>query len=100
MESVILKAYKIYPNLANVLSGLTYPSEQPLEEEEAFQAKKDVYTFLFFGRSSVWPPGDGGKLVLTADEEGGLEPTYPYVQQLLRYDAESFLHSMDTPFED
>ncbi|KAJ3829116.1 Golgi CORVET complex core vacuolar protein 8-domain-containing protein [Lentinula raphanica] len=100
MEPVILNAYKIYPYLANILSGLTYPSEQPLEEEEALQAKKDVYTFLFFGRSSVWPPGDGGKLVLTADEEGGLEPTYPYVQQLLRYDAESFLHSLDIAFED
>ncbi|KAJ3735742.1 Golgi CORVET complex core vacuolar protein 8-domain-containing protein [Lentinula guzmanii] len=100
MESVILNAYKIYPYLANILSGLIYPSEQPLEEEEALQAKKDVYTFLFFGRSSVWPPGDGGNLVLTADEEGGLEPTYPYVQQLLRYDAESFLHSLDIAFED
>ncbi|KAJ4483375.1 Golgi CORVET complex core vacuolar protein 8-domain-containing protein, partial [Lentinula aciculospora] len=100
MEPVILNAYKIYPYLANILSGLTYPSEQPLEEEEALQAKKAVYTFLFFGRSSVWPEGEGGKLVLTADEEGGLEPTYPYVQQLLRYDAESFLHSLDIAFED
>ncbi|KIK67347.1 hypothetical protein GYMLUDRAFT_37447 [Collybiopsis luxurians FD-317 M1] len=100
MEPIILNAYKIYPYLANVLSGLTYPSEQPLEEKEALQAKKDVYTFLFFGRSNVWPPGDGGKLVLTADEEGGVEPTYPYVQQLLRYDAESFLHSLDIAFED
>ncbi|KAH7874770.1 Golgi CORVET complex core vacuolar protein 8-domain-containing protein [Lentinula edodes] len=100
MEPVILNAYKIYPYLANILSGLTYPSEQPLGEEEALQAKRDVYTFLFFGRSSVWPEGGGGKLVLTADEEGGLEPTYPYVQQLLRYDAESFLHSLDIAFED
>lgn len=101
MEPVILNAYKIYPYLANILSGLTYPSEQPLDAQEALKAKKDVYTFLFFGRSSVWPQeGEGGKLVLTADEEGGLEPTYPYVQQLLRYDAESFLHSLDIAFED
>ncbi|KAF9062114.1 Golgi CORVET complex core vacuolar protein 8-domain-containing protein [Rhodocollybia butyracea] len=100
MEPVILNAYKIYPYLANILSGLTYPSEQPLSEEEALAAKKAVYTFLFFGRSSVWPEGQGGKLVLTADEDGGPEPTYPYVQQLLRYDAESFLHSLDIAFED
>ncbi|KAF9065515.1 Golgi CORVET complex core vacuolar protein 8-domain-containing protein [Rhodocollybia butyracea] len=84
MEPVILNAYKIYPYLANILSGLTYPSEQPLSEEEALAAKKAVYTFLFFGRSSVWPEGKGGKLVLTADEDDGPEPTYPYVQQLLR----------------
>ncbi|KDR75858.1 hypothetical protein GALMADRAFT_97807 [Galerina marginata CBS 339.88] len=100
MESTIMNAYKIYPYLANVLSGLTYPSEEPLSEDEAFQAKRDVYTFLFFGRSSAWPPGDGGKLVLTSDEEGGVEPTYPYARQLLLFDSESFLHSLDIAFED
>ncbi|KAJ7096273.1 Golgi CORVET complex core vacuolar protein 8-domain-containing protein [Mycena epipterygia] len=100
MESVILDAYKIYPYLANCLSGLSYPSEEPLPEEEAAQAKKDVYTFLFFGRSSMWPLGEGGKLVLTSDEEGAVEPTYPYARLLLRFDSESFLHSLDIAFED
>ncbi|KAJ6499255.1 Golgi CORVET complex core vacuolar protein 8-domain-containing protein [Mycena sanguinolenta] len=100
MEQVILDAYKIYPYLANCLSGLSYPSEEPLPEEEAMQAKKDVYTFLFFGRSSMWPPGDGGKLVLTSDEEGAVEPTYPYARLLLHFDSESFLHSLDIAFED
>ena len=100
MESVILNAYKIYPYLSNILSGLSYPSEEPLAADEAFRAKKDVYTFLFFGRSSVWPPGEGAKLVLTSDEDGGIEPTYPYARQLLRFDAESFLHSLDIAFED
>ncbi|KAJ7346672.1 lateendosome to vacuole transport-family protein [Mycena albidolilacea] len=100
MESVILDAYKIYPYLANCLTGLSYPSEEPLPEEEALQAKKDVYTFLFFGRSSMWPPGDGGKLVLTSDEEGAVEPTYPYARLLLHFDSESFLHSLDIAFED
>ncbi|KAJ7072283.1 Golgi CORVET complex core vacuolar protein 8-domain-containing protein [Mycena amicta] len=100
MESMILDAYKIYPYLANCLSGLSYPSEEPLPEDEAQQAKKDVYTFLFFGRSSMWPPGEGGKLVLTCDEEGTAEPTYPYARLLLRFDSESFLHSVDIAFED
>lgn len=100
MENNSVNAYKIYPYLAHVLSGLTYPSEEPLVDDEAFQAKKDVYTFLFFGRSSVWPTGDGGKLVLTSDEDGGVEPTYPYARLLLRFDAESFLHSLDIAFED
>ncbi|KAJ6586971.1 Golgi CORVET complex core vacuolar protein 8-domain-containing protein [Mycena vulgaris] len=100
MESVIVDAYKIYPYLANCLSGLSYPSGEPLPEEEASQAKKDVYTFLFFGRSSMWPPGEGTKLVLTSDEEGAVEPTYPYARLLLRFDSESFLHSLDIAFED
>lgn len=100
LEPTILNSYKVYPYLSHVLSGLTYPSGEPLPENEAFQAKKDIYTFLFYGRSSIWPPGEGGKLILTSDEEGGIEPTYPYIRQLLQWDAESFLHSLDIAFED
>ncbi len=100
IEPVVLNAYKIYPYLSDVLTGLTYPSEEPIPEDEALQAKNDVYTFIFFGRSSVWPIGEGGKLVLTSDEENGVEPTYPYARLLLRYDAEAFLHTLDLAFED
>ncbi|KAI0267108.1 Golgi CORVET complex core vacuolar protein 8-domain-containing protein [Gloeopeniophorella convolvens] len=100
LEPVIVNAYKVYPYLADVLSGLTYPSEEPLDEDEATEAKRDLYTFLFHGRSSTWPRGDGGKLVLTAEEDGGLEPTYPYCRLLLRFDAEAFLHALDLAFED
>jgi vacuolar protein sorting-associated protein 8 len=99
LEPIVINAYKVYPYLADILAGLTYPSEEPLDADEGFQAKKDVYTFLFFGHSSVWPIG-GGRLVLTSDEEGGVEPTYPYARLLLRFDAESFLHSLDIAFED
>ena len=100
IEPYVINAYKIYPYLSDVLTGMTYPSEQPLSDEEARQAKQDIYTFLFFGRSSVWPEGEGGELVLTSDEEGGVEPTYPYLRLLLRFDAESLLNSLDLAFED
>jgi hypothetical protein len=100
MEPVFVNAYKIFPYLANVLSGLAYPSAEPLGADEAEQAKHDVYTFLFFGRSSVWPEGEGGALVLTAEDEGGMEPTYPYARLLARFDAEAFLHALDLAFED
>ncbi|OSD06995.1 hypothetical protein PYCCODRAFT_1359573 [Trametes coccinea BRFM310] len=100
IEPVILNAYKIYPFIADTLTGLTYPSEEPLPEDEAFKAKYAVYTFIFDGRSSVWPEGEGGKLVLTADEENGIEPTYPYTRLLLRFDPEAFLHTLDLAFED
>jgi len=100
IEPYVVNAYKIYPYLSNVLTGMTYPSEEPLPDPEARRAKNDIYTFLFFGRSSVWPIGEGGKLVLTSDEEGGVEPTYPYLRLLLRLDAESLLNSLDLAFED
>ena len=99
LEPLIVNAYKVYPYLADVLSGLTYPSEEPLDEDEAALAKRDLYAFLFDGRSSTWPR-DGGKLILTAEEDGGAEPTYPYCRLLLRFDAEAFLHALDLAFED
>ena len=100
LEPLIINAYKVYPYLADVLSGLTYPSEEPLDEDEATQANHDLYAFLFHGRSSTWPRGEGGKLILTAEEDGGVEPTYPYCRLLLRFDAEAFLHTLDLAFED
>lgn len=100
LEPLIVNAYKVYPYLADVLSGLTYPSEEPLDEDEGTQAKRDLYAFLFHGRSSTWPRGDGGRLILTAEEDGGVEPTYPYCRLLLSFDAEAFLHALDLAFED
>ncbi|KAH9961560.1 Golgi CORVET complex core vacuolar protein 8-domain-containing protein [Russula dissimulans] len=100
LEPLIVNAYKVYPYLADVLSGLAYPSEEPLDEDEAAEAKRDLYAFLFHGRSGTWPRGDGGKLILTAEEDGGVEPTYPYCRLLLRFDAEAFLHALDLAFED
>ena len=100
LEPLVVNAYKVYPYLADVLSGLTYPSEEPLDADEATEAKRDLYAFLFHGRSCTWPRGDGGKLILTAEEDGGVEPTYPYCRLLLRFDAEAFLHALDLAFED
>lgn len=90
--SSLRHAYKIFPYLINVLSGQTYPSGEPLPPDEAEQAKDDVYNFIFSGTSSK-----GGHLILTGN---GAEPTYPYARLLLRFDAESFLHSLDIAFED
>lgn len=99
-EKLTLNAYKVFSYLGNVLSGLTYPSQEPIPEDEATKARKDIYTFMFFGRSSVWPVGDGGRLILTMDDESLPEPTYPYLRLLLRFDSESFLHALDIAFED
>ena len=94
--SSLRHAYKIFPYLINVLSGQTYPSGEPLPSDEADRAKDDVYDFIFNGTSAVWP-SEGGHLILTGN---GAEPTYPYTRLLLRFDAESFLHSLDIAFED
>lgn len=90
-------AYKIFPYLMHVLNGQSYPSGEPLDVDEAHQAMKDVYRFIFSGRSTAWPPA-GGSLILASDD-GEAERTYPYVRLLLRFDAESFLHCLDIGFE-
>lgn len=98
-ENLTRNAYKVYTYLGTLLSGQTYPSEMPMSPTDAPKAMDDIYGFLFYGRSKVWPVGDSGKLVLTSDEEGGSEPTYPYTRLLLRFDAEAFLHTLDVAFE-
>lgn len=98
-HTVIKNAYKIYSYLATVLCGQIYPSQEPMEPEEASFAKRDVYSFVFCGHSTTWP-AEGGNLVLTSQDESGTEPTYPYTRLLLRFDAESFLHCLDMAFED
>ncbi|KAG9013436.1 Vacuolar protein sorting-associated protein 8 [Tulasnella sp. 427] len=100
VERLVPKAYKAYTYLESVLSGLTYPSQEALPDALAGTAKKDVYHFLFSGHSVLWPHGAGGKLVATADYDGGDEPTYPYLCLLLRFDAEAFLNALDIAFED
>ncbi|CAE6439061.1 unnamed protein product [Rhizoctonia solani] len=95
LEDAVPNAYKVYDYLNNILTGLSHPSKRRMEEG-ADQAKASVYSFLCFGRSSTW----AGKLVLTADEDGGVEPPYPYLRQLLRFDAEALLNALDLAFED
>lgn len=101
IERLMPNAYKVYPYLSNILSGLTYPSEEPLPASQGSRARKEVYQFLFSGHSVFWPPGPSGRLIPTAESgDNGLEPTHPYLRLLLRFDAESFLHALDIAFED
>ncbi|OCF44910.1 hypothetical protein I317_01189 [Kwoniella heveanensis CBS 569] len=98
-EELAPNAYKLYAYIEATLSGVSYPSGEPLPEAEGYAARSDVYTFIFQGRTIAWPLLGGGDLVLTG-EEGSVEPPYPYLSLLLRFDTEAFLHSMDIAFED
>ncbi|TYJ55317.1 hypothetical protein B9479_004040 [Cryptococcus floricola] len=97
-EELAPNAYKLYAYLETVLSGLSYPSNEPLSEREAHQARTEVYSFIFQGRTVTWPQGSS-ELVLTVDQDHP-EPPYPYLSLLLRFDTEAFLHAMDIAFED
>jgi hypothetical protein len=99
LEQLVPDAYKLFVFLSDSLTGVTYPSKEPLSPVEADMARNSIYAFLFSGRSLAWPER-GGELVLTSDEDVSSEPTYPYIRLLLRFDAEAMLDVLDFALED
>ncbi|KAJ1026453.1 hypothetical protein NDA13_003833 [Ustilago tritici] len=108
-------AYRVFSYLSVILTGNRYPSQEPFElDEQASKAKSSIYSFVFSGSCTLWPPGLGGKLVLYGlnhtqedlkhesheQSDGDHEPIYPYLRLLLEFDAEAFLDALDLAFED
>ncbi|ORX38895.1 Golgi CORVET complex core vacuolar protein 8-domain-containing protein [Kockovaella imperatae] len=90
-------AYKLFAYLEMVLCGQSYPSGEMLKPlEEASEARKSVYDFIFSGQLVQWPSGNEGTLVPALDH--GV--SYPYLDLILQFDTEAFLHAMDIAFED
>lgn len=98
-EEARANVYKMFSYLSVVLSGHSFPSQEPLEEKSAAEAQTSLLNFIFSGHCKVWPPGGGGQLVLSVDE-GQEELTYPYVRLLLHFDAEALLDALDIGFEE
>ncbi|CAG8624407.1 15631_t:CDS:1, partial [Dentiscutata heterogama] len=100
LETMKMNARKFYTYMSNILTGHTYPNGAPLNEVEANEARTTLYSFIFSGRCVVWPR-QGGKLILTAEDEiNGPEPTYPYLRLFLRFDTKAFLQALEIAFED
>lgn len=115
-EKDIEDAYRVFSYLSVLLTGNRYPSQEPFQEDEqASKAKSSIYSFVFSGGCTLWPPGPGGKLVLYGldddanpsnlredgkDQVAEHEPIYPYLRLLLEFDAEAFLDALDLAFED
>jgi hypothetical protein len=91
-------ANRVFPYLANVLTGRSYPRGLELDDADAYAAKKEVYRFLLSGKAIEWPPGSK-KLFSTVDADED-EPQYPYLSLILRFDAPSFLSVLNEAFED
>ncbi|GMK59310.1 hypothetical protein CspeluHIS016_0703250 [Cutaneotrichosporon spelunceum] len=99
-EQLAPDAYKLYAYVANVLSGLWYPSGEQMREAEATLARTAAYSLLFSDRTVAWPEGSNDLVLTDQSDGGGLEPAYPYLRLLLQFDTEAFLHAMDLAFED
>ncbi|GAA5899138.1 hypothetical protein JCM8208_003013 [Rhodotorula glutinis] len=100
VEATVPEAYKIFAYLSRELGGLSYPVGDAVPYDEAVRARDAIYSFLLSGTTRSWPD-KGGKPVLTSDDGvGALEPPYPYLRLLLRFDAEAMLDTLDLAFED
>ncbi|CAK9786811.1 hypothetical protein CC85DRAFT_286504 [Cutaneotrichosporon oleaginosum] len=99
-ERLAPDAYKLYAYVANVLSGLWYPSGEQMREIDATRARTAAYGLLFSDRTVEWPEGSNELVRTDQSDSGGFEPAYPYLRLLLQFDTEAFLHAMDMAFED
>lgn len=99
-ERLAPDAYKLYAYIANVLSGLWYPSGETMRDADGIRARNAAYGFLFSSCNLYWPEGSTDLVVTEQDDDGMGEPAYPYLRLLLRFDTEAFLHAMDIAFED
>lgn len=94
-EHLVPEAYKLFAYIEAILSGMSYPSNEALPDYDSDLARGQVYAFIFSDRLVFWPEGREGQLVLPHRNQA-----YPYLDLLLQFDTEAFLHSMDIAFED
>jgi vacuolar protein sorting-associated protein 8 len=93
-----VNALKMFPYLSYTFTGRVYPTGELLEDEQALNAKAELYWFLFSGKTITWPKGHG-KPFLTEPSRGP-EPSFPYLRLILKFDAPSFLSALNEAFED
>lgn len=93
-----LNATKIFPYLSNVLSGRVYPTEERIPDDVAIKAKSELYWFLFSGKSIAWPKGNPKRFLTKPNQSD--EGSFPYLRMILKFDAPSFLSTLNEAFED
>lgn len=93
-----LNATKMFPYLSYVLTGRIYPTGERIPDDVAIKAKAELYWFLFSGKSIAWPKGNT-KRFLTKPHQSD-EPSFPYLRMILKFDAPSFLSTLNEAFED
>ncbi|KAF2805968.1 uncharacterized protein BDZ99DRAFT_510898 [Mytilinidion resinicola] len=94
----VTSAMKIFPYLAYIFTSRVYPSGTFMDEVDANQAKRDLYSYLFSGKALDWPKGSGEVLLTRSDK--GQEPSFPYLRMILSFDTGSFMSMLNEAFED
>ncbi|KAK9455384.1 Golgi CORVET complex core vacuolar protein 8-domain-containing protein [Dipodascopsis uninucleata] len=90
---------KVYVYLSYIFTGRIYPTGQYFDDEyQSTAAKAALYYFLFLGTTIKWPRQDGTIIHTVSETE--VEPSFPYLRLLLKYDAPALVATMNEAFED
>lgn len=93
-----VNALKMFPYLSYTFTGRVYPTGDILDEQDAMNAKAEIYWFIFSGRTITWPKGSRKPFLTQPTKED--EPSFPYLRMILKFDAPSFLSALNEAFED
>jgi hypothetical protein len=93
-----VNALKMFPYLSYTFTGRVYPTGESLGEQEALNAKAELYWFIFSGKTITWPRGSGKAFITQPNQ--AYEPSFPYLRMILKFDAPSFLSALNEAFED
>lgn len=93
-----VSALKMFPYMSYTFTGRIYPTGDQLEDEEALNAKAELYWFIFSGKTITWPKGSTKAFLTQPDQDH--EPSFPYLRMILKFDAPSFLSALNEAFED
>ncbi|KAI9047614.1 hypothetical protein LZ554_008327 [Drepanopeziza brunnea f. sp. 'monogermtubi'] len=93
-----VNALKMFPYFSYTFTGRVYPTGEILGEQEALDAKAELYWFIFSGRTITWPKSTGQPFL--TQPTLAHEPSFPYLRMILKFDAPSFLSALNEAFED
>lgn len=93
-----VNALKMFPYMSYTFTGRVYPTGDVMEDQQALSAKAELYWFLFSGNTVTWPKGSGKQFLTMSGHSS--EPSFPYLRMILKYDAPSFLSTLNEAFED
>jgi hypothetical protein len=93
-----VNALKMFPYMSYTFTGRVYPTGDNLMDQDALNAKAELYWFIFSGQTITWPKATG-KPFLTQPGQGH-EPSFPYLRMILKFDAPSLLSTLNEAFED
>ena len=93
-----VNALKMFPYMSYTFTGRVYPTGEFLGDQEALNAKAELYWFIFSGKTITWPKASGKPFLTLPTQEH--EPSFPYLRMILKFDAPSFLSALNEAFED